>query len=153
MKLVQKIGQVTIGAASEHGGESAMITNAANYLMNDMSSYEGNVGGYNILLEYDSIETGKDGGGFNGIAMRWIGNANSHGLISAAVLAWPQVNINQAWAERNSSGQSWDNWMTSTPSSGLYSWDCSSTLVGMLDIFRQPVDGNEVIGLGVLAGA
>ncbi|MDQ2843537.1 MAG: hypothetical protein M3Y72_21350 [Acidobacteriota bacterium] len=45
-----------------------------------------------------------------------------------------QTNVGLAWAERNASGLSWNNWLAFTPNGGQYSWDCSNTVVGMLDI-------------------
>ena len=122
-----------IGAAMEHGSEAAMITNIANYAMNDLAAYQGTVGGYKILLDYDASEDGADGGGFNGILMRWLYVASVHGYISSTAEAWSRANINQAWSIRNSSELMWDNWMSSSPSSGLYSWDCSSAMVGMFN--------------------
>jgi predicted alpha-1,6-mannanase (GH76 family) len=124
---------VAIGAASEHGSENTMITNVANYLANDLAAYQGTVGGYKILLDYDASENGSDGGGFNGITMRWLELANIHGLLSSSVQAWAVANITQAWSVRDSSELMWDDWMSSTPSSGTYSWDCSSAMAGMFN--------------------
>jgi hypothetical protein len=106
-------------------------TNVANYLMNNESS--GTVNGYNILPNYG--QGGTDGGGFNGIALRWIGYAYTQGALSNTnILTWAQTNVNQAWSEVNSQGLSWNDWLAATPYGGLYSWDCSDTVVGMLDI-------------------
>jgi predicted alpha-1,6-mannanase (GH76 family) len=121
---------VAIGADTFEN-HSADATNVANYLMKNLSG--GTVGGYNILPNYG--QGGTDGGGFNGITLRWVGYAWAHGsLTNPAILSWAQTNVGLAWAIRNSSGLSWNNWFAFTPSSGLYSWDCSDTLVGMLDI-------------------
>ena len=109
----------------------ADATNVANYLINNLSG--GTVGGYNVLPNYG--QGGTDGGGFNGITLRWIGYALSQGVLSnPAILSWAQTNVGLAWAVRNSSGISWNDWFASTPTGGLYSWDCSDTVVGMLDI-------------------
>ena len=35
---------------------------------------------------------------------------------------------------RNTAGLSWNNWQSFTAVGGLFSWDCSNTVVGMLDI-------------------
>ena len=67
------------------------------------------------------------------ITMRWLELANIHGLLSSSVQAWAVANITQAWSVRNSSELMWDDWMSSTPSSGLYSWDCSSAMAGMFN--------------------
>ncbi|GGH15480.1 glycoside hydrolase family 76 protein [Silvibacterium dinghuense] len=113
--------------------------NAAVYLMNNLSS--GTVGGYNILPNYG--QGGTDGGGFNGITLRWIGYVYSHGgFTSSSVLPWAQTNVGLAWAQRNSAGLSWNNWLAATADTGLYSWDCSDTVVGMLDI-PPPSTGSE----------
>jgi predicted alpha-1,6-mannanase (GH76 family) len=121
---------VAIGADT-YENHSADATNVANYLMNNVSG--GTVGGYNILPNYG--QGGTDGSGFNGIALRWVGYAWIHGaLTNPAILSWAQANVSLAWAVRNASGLSWNDWFAVTPPSGLYSWDCSNTLAGMLDI-------------------
>ena len=105
--------------------------NVATYLINNLSS--GRVGGYNILPNYG--QGGTDGGGFNGITLRWIGFAWVNGALSnSAILYWAQTNVGLAWATRNAAGLSWNNWQSFTPVNGLYSWDCSNTIVGMLNI-------------------
>jgi predicted alpha-1,6-mannanase (GH76 family) len=110
-------------------------TNVATYLMNNLSS--ATVGGFNILP--NGGVGGSDGAGFNGIALRWIGYAWTHGALSnSSILAWAQTNVALGWAQRNSAGLSWVNWLAATPDSGLYSWDCSDTVVGMLDIPITP---------------
>ncbi len=109
----------------------ADATNIADYLINNLSG--GTVGGYNILPNYG--QGGTDGGGFNGITLRWIGYALSQGALSnPAILSWAQTNVGLAWAVRNSSGLSWNDWFAFTLAGGLYSWDCADTLAGMLDI-------------------
>ena len=134
---------IAIGADTfeSHATDAA---NVANYLMNNLSG--GTVGGYNILPNYG--QGGTDGGGFNGIALRWVGYAWVHGaLTNPAVLSWAQTNVGLAWAVRNASGLSWNNWFAFTPSGGLYGWDCSDTLVGMLDI-PAPSAGSSGFTLG-----
>jgi Glycosyl hydrolase family 76 len=133
---------VAIGADTfeEHAGDAA---NVANYLMNNLSG--GTVNGVRILPDYG--QGGRDGSGFNGITLRWVGYAWAHGaLTNPAILSWAQANVDVAWAVRNASGLSWNNWFASTPSGGLYSWDCSDTLAGMLDIpapLQGPVTGTR----------
>jgi hypothetical protein len=113
----------------------ADANNVATYLMNNLSS--GEVGGYNILPNYG--QGGTDGGGFNGIALRWIGYAYNHGAISNTnVLYWAQANVGLAWALRNSVGLTWNNWLAATPETTQYSWDCSNSVVGMQDIPPGP---------------
>ena len=121
---------VAIGADTFEN-HSADAANAANYLMKNLSGET--VGGYNILPNYG--QGGTDGGGFNGITLRWVGYAWANGaLTNPAILSWAQTNVGLAWAVRNTSGLSWNDWFAFTPSGGLYSWDCSDTLAGMLDI-------------------
>jgi predicted alpha-1,6-mannanase (GH76 family) len=109
-------------------------TNIATYLISNLSG--GAIGGYNIMPNYG--QGGTDGGGFNSITLRWIGYAYARGAISNSnVLSWAQANVGLAWAQRNSSGLSWNNWSAPTPDgTALYSWDCSNTVAGMLDIPR-----------------
>jgi predicted alpha-1,6-mannanase (GH76 family) len=110
-------------------------TNVANYEMSDMGNYSGTLNGYNILADGDSSENGSDGGGFAGIALRWTAYAYNNGAISNSdVLPWMQANVDQAWSDRNSSDLTWANWESATASSGLYSWDCGSMIVGMMDV-------------------
>jgi hypothetical protein len=131
-----------IGAMSESSAGATTIGQVANYLINDMDNasypYAGTVNGYNILPNYGQGATDNDGG-FNGIVMRWLNTANAHGNINSTVQAWAEANITQAWSIREySSGDPyylmWDNWMSDTQVSSAYSWDCSSALVGMLDL-------------------
>jgi hypothetical protein len=68
--------------------------------------------------------------GFNGIAMRWIGVANGHGLISSSVLAAAQANITKAWSERDGQELIWNDWVAATPATGVYSWDASAAMGG-----------------------
>jgi len=123
---------VSIGAGSEEG-DAALITNASNYVFNDLTNYSGASGGYNILPNYG--QGNLNNSGFNGILMRWIDTANVHGYISSAVVAAAQANIDQAWAERNGTTTLvWNDWEAPTPSTGTYSWDDSAAMAGLLDI-------------------
>jgi hypothetical protein len=116
-------------------GDSSDATLTAQHMMTSMPSYSGIDNGYYILLNSDGSENGSDGGGFNGIALRWTAYAYKNGGISdSKVLAWMQANVEQGWSQRNSAGLSWNNWESATPTSGLYSWDCTDTVVGMLDV-------------------
>lgn len=126
---------IAIGAASEEA-DSALITNASNFLMTGLGNYAGSVGGYNILPNYG--QGNQDGSGFNGITMRWLGVANVHGNLNSTVQAWIQANLNQAYAERNTTtGLIWNNWMS--PTTGTeYSWDESDALVGFFLFDPKP---------------
>jgi hypothetical protein len=126
---------IAIGAAAMDG-KPTIVSNIANYLMNDLPNYAGTYDGYNILPNYGQGVENNDGG-FNGIAMRWIGVANAKGYVSSTVLDWAQANVGHAWALSNSTGLSWDDWVDQTPNSSggaPYSWDCSDTAAGLFDI-------------------
>jgi hypothetical protein len=84
--------------------------------------------GYNILPNYG--QGNKDGSGFNGIALRWLGVANAHGNLSSTALSWVQTNLDQAWNEQSSKGIIWNDWEATTPTSPEYCWDSSDALVG-----------------------
>jgi hypothetical protein len=121
---------VAIGADTFEN-HAADANNVADYLMNHVSG--GAVNGMNILPNYG--QGGTDGSGFNGITLRWVGYAlNSGVLTNPAILSWAQTNVGLAWARRNASGLSWNDWFAFTPPSGVYSWDSSNTLMGMLDV-------------------
>jgi predicted alpha-1,6-mannanase (GH76 family) len=121
---------VAIGA-NTYENDAADTNNIGNYLINHVSG--GTVNGINILPNYG--QGGTDGSGFNGITLRWVGYALNNGVLTnPAVLSWAQTNVGLAWALRNASGLSWNDWFAFTPPSGVYSWDCSNTLMGMLDV-------------------
>ncbi len=73
---------------------------------------------------------GGNNDGFNGIFLRWVG---TYEILSGST-NWDNFFKNQAaaaWADTNASGLSWDDWASATPSSGLYSWDCSPSVVAL----------------------
>lgn len=115
-----------IGAANEHG-DSSIIAPIADYVINNV--YETTVDGYHILPNYG--QAGNGFGLFNGILFRWEGIADGHGSMPSDWLAWAQENISLAWSNRNPYALTWDNFDATTPSSGLYSNDCTSMVVGM----------------------
>jgi hypothetical protein len=122
---------VAIGAGSEEG-DTALITNAANYVYNDLTNYAGTFGGYNVLPNYG--QGNLNNSGFNGILCRWVGIANGHGTISASVIDAQQANTNAAWSERNGTSELiWNDWVSATPSTGTYSWDDSSALACLMN--------------------
>jgi predicted alpha-1,6-mannanase (GH76 family) len=73
-----------------------------------------------------------DGGGFNGIGVRWIARfMKDHGE-QATFEAWLQKNAEAAWqARRVSDNLSWCRWPQPTPDGVRYSWGCSSAVVIM----------------------
>jgi hypothetical protein len=118
-------------------GDGTDETLAAQYLKNDFPGYAGTYNGYNILPDdLDADENGASGGGFNGMALRWVAYAwVNGGITDSSVLPWMQANVEKAYSVRNASnGLSWNNWEVATPSNGLYSWDCYDTVTGMLDV-------------------
>jgi hypothetical protein len=123
-----------IGAMSESGASATTVGSVATYLFNDMSNasypYAGTYSGYNILPNYG--QGNLNDSGFNGIAMRWIGIANGHGLIPSADIAAAKANITKAWSERNPTELIWNDWVATTPATGVYSWDASAAMTGLL---------------------
>lgn len=74
-------------------------------------------------------ETG-DGGGFNGIGVRWITRFMNDRGEQAAFEPWLQKNAEAAWqARRSSDNLSWCRWPQATPAGERYSWGCSSAVV------------------------
>ena len=114
------------------------ITNWLMYNSNNPNfPYVGIYEGYNILPNYH--QRGVNDAGYNGIALRGVGYALAHGILHLRQLAWAQANVAAAWRIRNSDDVMWNNWTpnttaSDTPSSGLYSWDCSPAMAGMFDI-------------------
>lgn len=73
-----------------------------------------------------------DGGGFNGIAARWIARFMKERNEHATFEPWLQKNALAAWqARRVSDNLSWCRWPQPTPSDLRYSWGCSSAVVIM----------------------
>jgi predicted alpha-1,6-mannanase (GH76 family) len=73
---------------------------------------------------------GENDDGFNGIFLRWVG---TYEFLSGNT-NWESFFNNQASAAlavTNSAGLSWDDWNSNTPSSSLYSWDCSASVVAL----------------------
>ncbi|HEY0455262.1 MAG TPA: glycoside hydrolase family 76 protein, partial [Verrucomicrobiae bacterium] len=71
-----------------------------------------------------------DGGGFNGIAVRWIVRFMKDRGEQATFEPWLQKNAEVAWkARRVSNNLSWCRWPEPTPGDIRYSWGCSSAVV------------------------
>ena len=130
---------LAIGAASyqnlTYGGQGTIITNMANYLMANVKG--ATVNGYGILPDYGQSNNGF--GAFNGMTFRWTGIANVYGYMPSGFVAWAQQNLDLGWADRNAIAMSWDDWIPdppathqpNTPSTGLYSIDCTALPAGM----------------------
>ncbi len=71
-----------------------------------------------------------DGGGFNGIGVRWIARFMRDRGEEATFGPWLQKNAEAAWqARRPSDGLSWCRWPEPTPEGRRYSWGSSSAVV------------------------
>ena len=82
-----------------------------------------------------------DGGGFNGIAVRWIVRfVKDHGE-QATFGPWLQKNAAAAWAARRTSDNlCWPRWPQPTPPDQRFSWGCSSAVV-ILQVVPPPEPG------------
>jgi predicted alpha-1,6-mannanase (GH76 family) len=110
-----------VGAANLLGYTNEALL-AANYTMNALSR-----GG----LLPPSGETG-DGGGFNGICLRWIAQFVYQRGAQPALESWMQENAGAAWHVRRSiDNLSWCRWQEPTPSGPRHSWGCSSSVVAL----------------------
>jgi predicted alpha-1,6-mannanase (GH76 family) len=77
-----------------------------------------------------------DGGGFNGIGVRWIVRFMEDRSEQATFEPWLQKNAEAAWlARRTSDNLSWCRWPQPTPEDRRYSWGCSSAVV-ILQVVR-----------------
>lgn len=73
-----------------------------------------------------------DGGGFNGICVRWLARFMRDRGLEGRYLAFLQRNAAAAWAVRRAAdGLSWPHWSRPTPPGTLHSWGCSSSVVAM----------------------
>lgn len=71
-----------------------------------------------------------DGGGFNGIGVRWIARFMQDHNEQATFEPWLQKNAEAAWqARRPSDNLSWCRWPQPTPEGKRYSWGCSNAIV------------------------
>lgn len=121
-----------IGAMNEEGASASTVGGVADFLFNNFNNYAGTSNGYNILPNYG--QGNLNNSGFNGIACRWLGIANGHGLIPSADMSALAANTNQLWTERNGTTELiWNDWVAATPSTGTYSWDDSASLACLLD--------------------
>jgi predicted alpha-1,6-mannanase (GH76 family) len=79
-----------------------------------------------------------DGGGFNGIGIRWIAKFMNERGEQTVFEPWLQKNAEAAWqARRSSDNLSWCRWPQPTPEGQRYSWGCSSAVV-ILQLVRPP---------------
>jgi predicted alpha-1,6-mannanase (GH76 family) len=84
-----------------------------------------------------------DGGGFNGIGVRWIVRFMNERKAEAVFEPWLQKNAEAAWqTRRQSDNLCWCRWPEPTPEGVKASWDCSSAVV-ILQLVR-PTEPDEV---------
>lgn len=84
-----------------------------------------------------------DGGGFNGIAARWISKFMKERGEEATFEPWLQKNAEAAWqARRESDNLSWCRWPEPTPADTRYSWGCSNAVV-ILQVVRPAGSGTS----------
>lgn len=114
-----------VGAANLLGYTNEAMQ-AATYTMNRLSR-----GG--LSPQYG--ETG-DGGGFNGICVRWIARFMYKRGTQSVFESWLQTNANAAWNVRRAADNlSWCRWQEPTPEGPRHSWGCSSSVV-ILQVVR-----------------
>lgn len=71
-----------------------------------------------------------DGGGFNGIGVRWIARYVKDRNEQATFEPWLKKNAEAAWqARRASDNLTWPRWPQPTPEGKRYAWGCSSAVV------------------------
>ncbi|MGC8830413.1 MAG: glycoside hydrolase family 76 protein [Verrucomicrobiia bacterium] len=110
-----------VGAANFLGFTNEAFL-AASYMMNRMCR-----DGY-----FPAAGESGDGGGFNGIAARWIARFMYERGLQSTFESWLQKNADAAWrARRQSDNLVWCRWPQPTPEGRRYSWGCSSAVVVM----------------------
>jgi hypothetical protein len=136
-------------------GDYNTCTNMANYLATQFqgnSNYPTNgvwtdgVNTYNLLPYYGNTNVGnyKNNAGYNGVCFRGLGYAIQAGYLTSSQELWAEENVEAAFYHRNNTTQvMWGNLQAHTPASGLYSWDCSSAVAGILNI-----PNNNSLGIG-----
>ncbi|MDB6068833.1 MAG: hypothetical protein JWL81_4 [Verrucomicrobiales bacterium] len=73
-----------------------------------------------------------DGGGFNGIGLRWISRFVRERGELAAFGPWLQKNAVAAWeARRASDNLSWCRWPQPTPEGRRFAWGCSNAVIAL----------------------
>jgi predicted alpha-1,6-mannanase (GH76 family) len=79
-----------------------------------------------------------DGGGFNGIGVRWIARFMKDQHEQATFEPWLQKNAEAAWlARRAEDNLSWCKWPQPTPPGLRFSWGCSNAVV-IMQAVRPP---------------
>ena len=109
----------------------------AAYLLDDSTSaglvatyFKNNCCGAGGILPDYGTGNGNDDG-FNAIFMRWMALYMIDSGTQSTYSSWLYANAAAALSEEDSSGLSWDDWFSATPSSGQYSWDCMSSVTAL----------------------
>ncbi|RYD23164.1 MAG: hypothetical protein EOP88_05240 [Verrucomicrobiaceae bacterium] len=129
--------QGTFIGAANYLGHTADATLAANHVKNSMCT--------NGILP--GATENSDGGGFNGIFLRWTAKFMKDRNQQGSYLSWLQQNANAAWNSRRADGLSWCNWGTATPSGTRYAWGCSNSVIALQVI---PADQISIAGTHVI---
>ena len=89
--------------------------------------------GYRILSQYDP---NTDGGGFNGIFMRWMAKFIGDRTLQNDYLGWLQANAQWAWDHRRTSDNlSWSKWGANTPEGDVMdSFGCMSSVAALQNV-------------------
>lgn len=107
--------QGTFMGACHYLGDTVNRTKAGDFVQNTW--------GTNMQL----LGQGGDGGGFNGICLRWMKTSGYGANYRKAV-------ANNAWSKRRTSDNlCWNKWDATTPAGTLYSWDCSSVVSALMN--------------------
>lgn len=125
--------QGTFIGAANYLGQTNDATLAANCTKNTLCT-----GG--ILP--DAGENG-DGGGFNGIFLRWMAKFMKDRNLQSTYQPWLQLNANAAWnVRRTSDNLSWCNWRSMTDTATRYSFGCVNSSIALQVV---PGDGEGVM--------
>lgn len=83
-----------------------------------------------------------DGGGFNGIGVRWIAKFMKDQKEEETFEPWLQKNADAAWqARRTSDNLSWCRWPIPTADDLRFSWGCSNAVV-IMQVVSPPKESN-----------
>jgi hypothetical protein len=125
--------QGTFIGAANYLGQVSDATLAANHTKNNLCTS-------GILP--DSGDNG-DGGGFNGIFLRWMVKFMNDRGLQGTYLSWLQHNANAAWNVRRATDNlSWCNWRSMTPSGTRYSFGCANSVIALQTVAS---DGEGVL--------
>lgn len=70
---------------------------------------------------------GNDGGGFNGICLRWM-------RVAGFDATWRRSTADLVWSRRRADNLIWNDWGTPTGSGSLNSWDCSAAVCALMAV-------------------